>query len=278
MAHSLIPANKLKASLRGGKAVFGTMLVEIRQPSVMQLLANAGFDFVLIDNEHGPFTVETIADLSRAARQLGVTPIVRVPEISYAHITQALDGGAQGIMIPRITDARQVADAVGMMKYPPMGRRGSVVTRGHTEFRSGNVDEALSTANEESMLVVQIETAEALAHIDDILSIRGVDVALVGPTDLSVALGVAGQMSSVELVAAIERTLAACSKHGIIPAIHMNDLEGAAHWAANGMKMVSFNSEAGLMMQSGRQAVGALKKASLSPSSTPAKHPDRRSL
>ncbi len=261
MTNSLIPPNKLKGALKNGKTVFGTMLVEIRQPSVMQLLANSGFDFVLIDNEHGPFTVETIADLSRAAQQLGVTPIVRVPEIAYAHITQALDGGAQGIMIPRVTNAQQVADAVSIMKYPPMGRRGSVVARGHTEFKSGNVAEALSTANDESMLVVQIETAEALAHLDDILSVKGVDAALVGPTDLSVALGVSGQMDSPTLISAIEKTLEACRKLRVIPAIHMNDIDAAAQWTKRGMKIVSFNSEAGLMMQSGHQAVAMMKQA-----------------
>ncbi|MFN0157630.1 MAG: HpcH/HpaI aldolase family protein [Bacteroidota bacterium] len=261
MVNSLIPPNKLKTALKNGKTVFGTMLVEIRQPSVMQLLANSGFDFVLIDNEHGPFTVETIADLSRAARQLGVTPIVRVPEITYAHITQALDGGAQGIMIPRVTHPQQVMDAVSIMKYPPMGRRGSVVARGHTEFKSGKVDEALSTANDESMLVVQIETVEALTHMDDILAVKGVDAALVGPTDLSVALGVAGQMESPVLNSAIEKTLEACRKHAVIPAIHMNDLDAAIHWTKRGMKVVSFNSEAGLMMRSGQQAVAMMKQA-----------------
>jgi 2-dehydro-3-deoxyglucarate aldolase/4-hydroxy-2-oxoheptanedioate aldolase len=75
------------------------MLVEVRQSSIMTMLANAGFDFVLVDNEHGPFSVESVADLSRAARAEGVTPIVRIPELTYAHVAQSLDGGAQGIML-----------------------------------------------------------------------------------------------------------------------------------------------------------------------------------
>ena len=91
MTQSIIPPNRLRERLSLGQLAIGTMLVELRQPSVMTMLANAGFDFVLIDNEHGPFSVETIADLSRGARDAGVTPIVRIPELTYAHVAQALE-------------------------------------------------------------------------------------------------------------------------------------------------------------------------------------------
>jgi len=106
---AIVPQNRLRAKLAEGRTVVGTMLVEIRQPSVMDLLANAGLDFVLIDSEHGPFSIGTIADLSRAGRSAGVTPIVRIPELTYSHITQPLDAGAQGIMLPRVTGPEQIA-------------------------------------------------------------------------------------------------------------------------------------------------------------------------
>jgi 2-dehydro-3-deoxyglucarate aldolase/4-hydroxy-2-oxoheptanedioate aldolase len=261
MENTIIPQNKLKRRLREGQACIGTMLVEFRQPSVMQLLANAGFDFVIIDNEHGPFSIETIADLSRAARQLGVTPIVRVSDITYTQITQALDSGAQGIMIPRVTEPQQVVSALNMMKYPPVGKRGSVLARGHTDFKGGSVAEAMTAANQESMLVVQVETLPALECLDEILSITGVDVALVGPNDLSIALGVPDQMQHPKLEAAIERTIAVCNRRGIVPAIHMNDLQLAAMWTGRGMRMISVSSEVGLTMKAGSEAVAAVAKA-----------------
>ena len=161
MSESIVPPNRLRRRLADGGLAVGTMLVEVRQPGVMRLLANAGFDFVLIDSEHGPFTVETIADLSRAARDAGLTPVVRIPELTYFHVTQALDGGAQGIMLPRVTAADQVGACVRWMKYPPEGRRGAVLARGHTEFRAGPLPETLAALNRKSFLVVQIETAEA---------------------------------------------------------------------------------------------------------------------
>jgi 2-keto-3-deoxy-L-rhamnonate aldolase RhmA len=261
MSQQIIPQNPLKRALGEGKSLVGTMLVEVHQASVMQMFANAGFDFVLIDNEHGGFNIETISDLSRFARKVGVTPIVRVPEWSYAHITQPLDQGAQGLMVPRITEAGQVREILQTMKYPPLGRRGSVVARGHTDLKSGPVSEAMKAANEESFLIVQIETKQALENLDDILSVPGVDAALIGPTDLSVSLGVAGKMTDPSLVAAIESTIEACRHHKVYPAIHMNDLELAAQWGKRGMRLVSFNSEVGLLAQAACQAVGMIRTA-----------------
>lgn len=108
MSTSIIPPNRIKQALQAGQAVAGTMVVEIRQPAVMQLLANAGFDFVIIDNEHGAFNLETIADLSRTAIYVGLTPLVRIPDLTYPYVAQTLDAGAQGIMAPRITEPEQV--------------------------------------------------------------------------------------------------------------------------------------------------------------------------
>ncbi len=261
MSPSIVPQNRLKRTLREGRAASGTMIAEIRQPSVMQVAANAGLDFVIVDNEHGAFNIETVCDLSRAARRVGVTPVVRVPEGSYAHVVQPLDAGAQGIMVPRVTEPPQVEEILRMMKYPPLGHRGSVVARGHTDLKAGSIVDVMRDANEESMLVVQIETRQALERIEEILGIDGVDVALVGPTDLSVALGIAGRMTDPLLVSSIASLVEACGRHGVYPAVHMNDLALASHWAAKGMKLVSFNSEIGVLTSALAAAVAAIGAA-----------------
>lgn len=266
MSNTIVPATRIREKLAQGQLVVGTMLVELRQPSIMTLLASAGFDFVLIDNEHGPFSVETIADLSRAARAAGVTPVVRIPELTYAQVTQALDGGAQGIMLPRVTARAQVEECVGFMKYPPVGRRGAVLARGHTGFLGGPLAETLEGFNRETFLIVQIETAAAVEHLDEILSVPGVDAALIGPTDLSLSLGVPGRMDDPMLQAAIERTMAACTAHSVVPAIHTNDVAMTSRWAARGMRLVSINSEAGLLVAGARTAVAAIRQAASRPS------------
>lgn len=261
MAETIVPETRTKSKLRDGSLVVGTMLIEIRQPSVMQLLAQAGFDFVIIDSEHGPFAVESIADLSRMARAHGLTPIVRVPDLTYKDITQALDGGAQGIMTPRITGPDQVERVVQIMKYPPMGIRGSVVGRGHTDFKAGPVSDMMRDANNQTMLVIQIETKEALTNLNDILSVEGVDVALVGPNDLSIALGIPGQFDSPVFREALETTIAACKKHNVVPGIHMNELPRAIEWAKQGMRLVSMGSEAGMILRSGRETTSSIRSA-----------------
>lgn len=261
MSTSIIPPNRIKQALQAGQTVAGTMVVEIRQPAVMQLLANAGFDFVIIDNEHGAFNLETIADLSRTAIYVGLTPIVRIPDLTYPYVAQTLDAGAQGIMAPRITEPEQVRQAVQMMKYPPLGQRGNALSRGYTNFKSGPVGDVMAAVNEQTMLIVQIETRPALENLEQIITIPGVDAALIGPNDLSIALGVPGQLESSTLHTAISHTIATCQQHGVTPALHMNEVNLAVYWVKQGMRLISVGSEAGLMMKGGLGVTTALAEA-----------------
>ena len=258
---SVITPNLMKQALQKGQSVVGTMVCELRQPAVMQLLKNAGFDFVIIDNEHGPFNIETIADLSRTAKQIGLTPMVRVPDLFYPFIAQSLDSGAQGVMVPRIFNAGQVREAVQMIKYPPVGRRGSALARGFTNFKSGAVAEVMAQANEENVLIIQIETAESIENIEEITAVPGADIALVGPNDLSIALGIPGQLDSPKLHAAIEKVIETCQKNNVYPALHINSIEWGTHWAGKGMRLLSLFSEAGLLTRGGLEVTTAIGKA-----------------
>jgi len=252
MLDSIIAPNPLRQALRAGNTVLGTMVAEIRQPAIMQLLAIAGFNFTIIDNEHGPFNIETIADLSRAGRAYGITPIVRVPELSYTYLAQSLDVGAQGIMLPRVYTVEQVKAAIQIVKYPPEGQRGNALNRGHTNFQGGPVLDIMARANQENLTVIQIETKEALEQVDAIAAVPGVDVLFIGPNDLSIALGVAGPPTSPTMVAAIEKVVAACQRHGIYCAIQLADVNLARHWAANGIPMISYSAEASLLINAGQ--------------------------
>ncbi len=263
MTEPVIPETPLRRILSERVGV-GTMVVELRQPAVMTFLANAGFDFAIIDNEHGPFPIDAIAELCRAARHVGITPIVRPPELSYAHITQPLDAGAQGIMLPRVRSAEDVETCLSYMKYPPEGRRGAVLARGHTGFRGGPLVETLAQGNRESFLIVQVETREAIDRLDPILSVPGVDAALIGPTDLSLSLGVGGQLEHPRLTDAIDATIQACVRHGVIPAIHHNDPDQAVRWTEQGMRLVSVGSEVGHLTAAGAAAVRAVRNLPIS--------------
>ena len=259
---SIIAKNQTKARLQSGKPVLGTMLAEIRQPAIMQVLANAGFDFVIIDNEHGPFSIESVAELSRAAVYAGITPVVRVPDLLYPYLAQSLDVGAQAIMLPRIYNADQVKQALEIVKYPPVGARGCATSRGHTSFQPRSVVEFMAASNEEHLLVVQIETASSVEQVEEIVSMPGVDVAFVGPNDLSISLGVPGQMDSPVLDAAIQKVIDACQRHNVAAAIQTNAPETAAGWVERGMNMVSISSELGLLTSAGLAATSNARGAS----------------
>lgn len=257
----VIPENRAKAALQAGKLLLGTMLSDIRQPSIMQILLNAGFDYVIIDNEHGSFSNESIADLSRMARILGLTPIVRVTELTYTQVAQSLDGGAQGIMLPRVTHPDQVHEVLAIMKYPPVGQRGCAFGRGHTDFRAGPLGENMAQANAATMLMVQIETAESVEHLEAIVSIEGVDALFIGPTDLSISLGVPGQPEAPVLIEAIEKVMKSCKAHGVATAIQANDLAYAKRWTEAGMEIISYGSEIGLLAAAASAGIQSIRAA-----------------
>jgi 2-keto-3-deoxy-L-rhamnonate aldolase RhmA len=164
-------------------------------------------------------------------------------------------------MIPRVTGPEQVHQAIRMMKYPPLGMRGNALSRGYTRFKSGSVREVMDEVNRETMLIVQVETRAALENLEAIVTIPGVDAVLIGPTDLSIALDVAGQLNSPPMQAAIAKTIAACRQAGVIPAIHINALDLAVYWAKQGMRLISSSSETGLMMNGGQAITSALTAA-----------------
>jgi len=257
---SIIPSNRMMALLSAGKSVAGTMLIEFRQPAVMQALKNAGYDFATIDMEHGVFDYESVANLSRYGRHIGITPLVRVPDKHYPYIARALDVGAQGIMAPRLRSAADVREVVDIMKYPPLGRRGCSFGRGHTDFQAGPLTENMRAANEETLLIVQVETRGAIHEIDEIASLPGVDVLLIGPTDLSIELGVAGQLDSPQLIDAIEKTIVACQRHGVVPGIQITNLDWLVHWAEKGMRVLSSFSEIALLQRGGETVTKALAR------------------
>ena len=184
-----------------------------------------------------------------------------MPDLAYPYVAQSLDAGAQGIMLPRVTHPDQVHQVLEIMKYPPMGRRGTAMSRGQTDFRAGPLLENMAHANQESLLMIQIETAEAIQQLDAIVQIPGVDCLFVGPTDLSISLGVAGQTEAPSLIEAIERVIAGCQAHGVAAAIQANDLNYARRWVERGMAIISYASEIGLLTAAASTGIQQIRAA-----------------
>ncbi len=150
--------NPIKDALSKGQVVIGTMIVQVREPAIVQLFAEFGLDYMFIDMEHGPYSIETAADLILVARLAGITPLVRVGDTSYPLYSRILDAGAMGIMTPRVETVEQVEQIVQYTKYPPLGRRGFSRLASHVNFSDINVAEYVPYANQNILNIIQIES------------------------------------------------------------------------------------------------------------------------
>jgi 2-keto-3-deoxy-L-rhamnonate aldolase RhmA len=235
--------NALRNLLNQGRPAYGTMLQDCRSPSVVQIMALAGCDFLFLDMEHGPFSLETVADLVRVARLVGLTPLVRVPDAEYHLISRPLDFGAQGIMVPRVETKAQVEIIVESAMFPPQGKRGCSVNKGQNDFQTQNPFEFTQEANRENLVILQIERQQAVEDIDELLSVPGVGATLIGPNDLALSLG----LHSVDMLAALEgpiqHVLDASLARGIPCGIHIANLEWLAEWQRRGMQLLTYSTD-----------------------------------
>jgi 2-keto-3-deoxy-L-rhamnonate aldolase RhmA len=252
--------NKLRAILASGGTAFGTMIGEVRSPSIALIFANAGFDYVFVDMEHGPFSLETAADILRTARLAGITALVRAPDAQYHLIARLMDAGAEGVMVPRVETVAAVETVVSAVRYPPLGVRGLSTSKGHNDFRSSPSLEFTRQANAENLVILQIERREAIDRIDDLLSVPGVDAAIIGPIDLSVSLGVPTDFSHPAMIEAIGKVVAACQRHGIWAGMHTGGMDVLADWHRKGMRLITWSTDIEMLNAASASGLAELKK------------------
>jgi 2-keto-3-deoxy-L-rhamnonate aldolase RhmA len=254
--------NALRKKLKGGQPVYGTMIQAVRLPALGQIMALAGCDFLFFDMEHGPFSIETIADMVQMTRLAGVVPLVRVPNDEYHLMVRPLDAGAQGIMIPRVETKAQVEHIVECTMYPPLGDRGCSVNKGHNDFAGQEMWEFTETANRENMIILQIERARAVEDIDELLSVPGVGGAILGPNDLALSLGVRDKDQLGALEAPIQRVLDAALRHKVPCGIHIANLDWLAEWQRRGMQLICYSTDLAFLRSGAASGIEKLKAAS----------------
>jgi len=251
--------NTVKQALKEGKAQFGCNTSMLRSPEVPRILAAAGLHWSYLDSEHGGFDLETLQDLIRAANEAGLCPIVRVADLQYPLVARALDCGAQGVLFPRVESPELLEKAISWTRFPPEGVRGYGLQPTHVGYEAVGMPDIIAHANANTMVTLQIETKAAIERIDELLSVPKIDAVMIGPADLSISLGVAGQFEHPTLVAAIEKIRDACVRHGVAPGIHMRSLKLVQYWRDHGMLFLSCNSEIGFMLEKASETVAALK-------------------
>lgn len=252
--------NKVKAALRAGKTVIGSEASRIRTTELPRIFAAAGCDFIFIDMEHTAFNLETVADMVQMARLVDIVPIVRVPDTEHHFIARALDIGAQGIMVPRVSTPQQVQKIVNWIRYPPIGVRGMAITPSQTEYETVTARDFIDGMERETLLVIQIERREALDNLDEMLAIPGVDVAALGHMDLSVDLGVPGEIDHPSMKRSIESVVDACQRHGVSAGMISPDFKYVSYWAGRGVRFLSYCTGAGILLQAASAAVRQLRE------------------
>ena len=206
--------NTLKQKLQDGKAAFGVMLTFPSAPMV-EMLGHLGYDWILIDNEHGSVTVENSEDMIRAAELTGMAPIVRPVSNKPEIIAPFLDRGAWGVQIPHVNTADEARAAVDAVKYPLQGHRGVFSGGRPGEYGfAGNTAEYVEDANRNTLVCLMIEEVEAVENLEEMVAVDGVDVFFIGSGDLSASMGYAGQQTHPEVQAMMERGITVIREAG----------------------------------------------------------------
>jgi 2-keto-3-deoxy-L-rhamnonate aldolase RhmA len=206
--------NRAKERLEAGELALGIGLRLARTVEIGKLMKTAGYDFLFIDMEHGSMSVDQAAQLSIAAQDAGITPIVRVPGFEHFHATRVLDAGAQGIVVPHVDTPEVAARMVSNCRYPPVGHRSVTGAVPQLDFASYPMAEWTRAVDEATLLILMIETPLAVENLDQIAAVQGFDVLLVGTNDLCIEMGIPGQPEHPRVVSAFERLVAACRTHG----------------------------------------------------------------
>lgn len=239
--------NTVKRRLKAGERTAGAW-VQLCSPIAAEIMADAGFDWLLIDMEHGPGDYQTLLAQLQAVEGSGTAPLVRVQANDVAVLKRVLDLGAWGVMIPWVSGRGECEAAVRACKYPPEGIRG--MAGSHRAAGFGRfAAEYWKRANTEVLVIVQIETVEALRDVDAMLAVPGVDVVFVGPTDLSAALGHVGDPKHPEVVEAITTIERAARKTGVALGTISRNWDEARVLYARGYQMVTLCSDAALVTQ-----------------------------
>ena len=249
---------QFKDKLNRGEAVIGTW-ISLSDPVAVEIIGRAGFDFLLVDGEHSPFNETGLRDALIACDNTPADMVVRVRANEVARIKLALDLGADGVLVPMVDSPEDARRAVKAAKYPMLGGRGLGPWRASNYLR--DYDDYVAGANEATALIIQIEHKDAVAAIDEIIAVEGIDAIFLGPADLSASLGHGTNVDNPDTMAAIERVAKACRAAGMPMAIDCASPEHLKRWAALGFRLFTFGIDIGYLDEGARAAAAAARAA-----------------
>ena len=235
------------------------MIFEFFTPGIAQIVKAAGADFILYDMEHSGAGIETIKAQMAACRGLDLVPLVRVPVLQSHFIARCLDMGAMGIMVPMVESAAQAREIVNATRYPPVGRRGAAFGVAHDDYEGGAVADKIAAANERTMVIALVETAEGIRNVDEIAAVEGVDVVWLGHFDLTNFMGIPAQFQHPDYLAAVDKLLAAANRHGKAAGMMAGDDDWARDYKAKGFRAIAYGLDLMLLQRVLRDGLDKLR-------------------
>ena len=258
--------NRTKAALAEGRLALGMGLRQARTVDIATIAGTCGFDWLFIDTEHNSMSIDTACQIAMAAIATGVTPIVRVPGHEHHHCARALDNGALGVVVPHVDTAEQAKRIADFCRYPPMGHRSIAGNMPGLAFAALPVGEATRRMNEENLVVVMLETPQAIDNAEAIAAVPGIDVLLVGTNDLCAEMGIHGQFGDPRVPAAYEKVIAACRKHGKHPGMGgVYDPALMQKYIGMGMRFILSGNDLAFLMAAAKERAAMLRSIKLPP-------------
>ncbi len=217
-------------------------------PAFVEVMGHAEFDFVILDLEHGPNSVQTLQNLIRAAQITNILPIVRVKENNPSIIGEVLDIGAAGIQVPQIESADQAREVIARARFAPLGTRGVCRFVRAADYSSLDRFDYFKEANE-AIIILQIEGQQAIEQLDAILNVEGIDIIFIGPYDLSQSVGVPGQIENPIVIEKMMQIIETCNRRGIAVGTFVDNIQNARKWRDIGVKYISYSVDIGIFYE-----------------------------
>ncbi len=256
---STVPNHALR-QLRAGRLAVGMGVNQARTVGIATLAKTAGYDWLFIDGEHSSMDADDAAQLATAALATGVTPVVRVAGFEHWHASRMLDNGAQGIVFPHVDSREEAQRVASACRYPPAGKRSMGGALAQVGYASMPVGEAARIVNEETLVVVMIESPQGVAACEEIAAVKGVDALLIGTNDLCFEMGIPGQFNDPRVAEAYRKVIAACRKHGKFPGMGgMYTPELLERHIAMGVQLILSGSDFSLLMQAATARAGLVR-------------------
>jgi len=243
----------IKSLMNHGEIIIGSWL-SLGDEGVAEIVASSGFAFVTIDMEHTSIDLETTEKLIRVIELAGSSPLVRLSDNNPTQAKRVMDCGSHGIIVPMVNNKGEAMQAVASIYYPPKGIRGVGLYRAQ-KYGAG-FSEYNDWLNKNAVAIIQIESKEAIENLDDILSVDGIDGAIIGPYDLSNSLGIPGELHHLKVIDAEKKFISKCSKYGVAPGIHIvhHDKKKLEQRINEGFRLIAYGVDMILLERAAREA------------------------